>query len=206
MEKLIMSPSRPLLGPSLNACDHARIGRESEISPAPIASALRHQTYGMNARHTPLDCVQFNFDEIDARLLAAHDPDEDTIEEAILRAELEEGRASIGADVIREMVRMMIGEDRKTFLSNGFLRSISLRFTALAWLLEMEGIGEKSLTEIAAEIGTSKAVLSVHVRHLNRVFGMMCRGQKSTASREAYREATINAWREGRKTARRSMR
>ena len=200
-----MSSSAPLSGPSSNDCNQARIGREIEVSPEPIASALRHRAYGMNARHTSPDAVQFNFDEVDARLLESHNPDEDNAEEAILRAELEEGRASQGADVLREMVKMMLGENRNTSLRDGFLRSVSLKFTALAWLLELEGIGGKSLTEIAAEIGTSKAVLSVHVRHLNGVFGMMCRGQKSASAREAYREATINAWREGRKTARQSM-
>ena len=200
-----MSPATPLSGPSLNACDHARIARESEISPAPISSALRHRAYGMNARHLPLDAVQFNFDEVDARLLDAQDPEEDTAEQAAFRDELEEGRSSQGADILREMVKMMIGEHRKTSVSDGFLRAVSLRFTALAWLLELEGIGSKSLSEIAAEIGTSKAVLSNHVRQLNGIFGMMCRGQKCTSSREAYREATISAWREGRKTARASL-
>lgn len=156
----------------------------------------------MNARHTPPDAVQFNFDEVEARFLAEHDPEADTADEALLRAELEEGRASLGADILREMVMMMIGEHRRASLSPGFLRSVSLRFTALAWLLELEGMGGKSLAEIARAIGTSRAVLSVHVRLLNDVFGMMCRGQRSVTARESMREATISAWREGRKSPR----
>jgi len=156
----------------------------------------------MNARYTPPDAVQFNFDEVDAHLLAEHDPDLDTADESLLRAELEEGRASLGADILREMVMKMIGEHRRASLAPGFLRAVSLKFTALAWLLEIEGMGGKSLAEIAQAIGTSKAVLSVHVRLLNDVFGMMCRGQKSVSARESMREATIRAWREGRKPAR----
>ena len=152
----------------------------------------------MKAHSVTLDAVHFNFDEVDERLLSSHSPEEDTEEETKLRAELEEGRASPEADILREMIRqVVIGRDS----SKMSFDHIGKRFVALAWLLELDGVGGRSLADLANELGTSRAVLSYHVRTLNGVFdGMRCRGQKMNTTRASYRASAERSWREGKRS------
>lgn len=192
----LKGPSNTLFR-SISVLPDARLDGENAPAPPPPALEVRHAPQGVRNRFHPSDAVQFDYDAVDASLLAEHPGNDDSEEEAALRALLAEGRASLEADLIRELVLKMIGEDRRGSLHPNFLRAVALRWVALVWLLELPGIGAMSLAEIARQIGTSRAVLSSHVRVLNDVFGMMCRGQKSTAARDAYRQATSAAWRSG---------
>jgi hypothetical protein len=139
----------------------------------------------------------FDFDEIDKRLLAAKTPVDDSGEEAALRAELKEGRSSPEADILREMIRQVVAGKDPSKMS---LELIGKRLVSLAWLLELDTLGGRPLADLARELGTSRAVLSFHVRKLNSIFGgMRCRGQKLNTTRRVYKTAAERSWREGKR-------
>ena len=147
----------------------------------------------------------FDFGAIDRALLDAGEIDEADLTPEELR-EIHASRSSNAADVMRELISQMFpatlqGSSLAGRLRPGALQVIGLRFVALAWILQIEGVGERPLSEIGALIGTSKAVLSYHVRTLNRIFGVSARGQKDKSSRAGYAFSTAEAWRTGRRKA-----
>lgn len=183
-----------------NARIHAPLAASSSlVRSGALGPSFRHWGRGMsNSENTLLGSCNFNFDEVDQRFLAHQPPEEDTPDEAKLRKELEQGRASPEADILREMIhQVVIGKD----CSKMSFDHIGKRFVSLAWLLELDGLGGRSLTDLAKELGTSRAVLSYHVRTLNGVFnGMRCRGQKLNTARASYRDTAKKSWREGKRS------
>ena len=77
-------------------------------------------------------------------------------------------------------------KDAKTFV-----RTAGRRCLSLAWLM---GRRSESLTDLARELGMSRASMSKHVRNLEDKVGLHGRGQKVHGAVETYRQNAKRSW------------
>ena len=72
------------------------------------------------------------------------------------------------------------------------LRVAQLRMVALAHLAGLEGIGDRTLTDLARELGCTKSLLSLYsVRLTDQLGQAQVRGGKNRAARETYRQRAL---------------
>jgi hypothetical protein len=95
---------------------------------------------------------------------------------------------SIPPDALLVLLRFIIGSrcTRKRW------RVAQLKLATLAHAAAMQGIGEKSLTELAAELGCTRSLLSLYSTRLADQLGLsQVRGGKCRSSRETYRKNAL---------------
>jgi DNA-binding Lrp family transcriptional regulator len=95
-----------------------------------------------------------------------------------------------------ELLRFIIVEffPRKVFRLEA-ARIAGTRLMLAGWMLQVGPFANLSLSKIAKKLKVSRAVLSAHVRGLERAGFPHGRQQKSFAAREKYRVCTAAAWR-----------
>lgn len=75
-------------------------------------------------------------------------------------------------------------------------RCRTLRLAALAHLANVQGVGEKTLTQLAGELGCTRASVSLYsIRIVDQLHQYQVRGGKRREAREAYRESAIRSHR-----------
>lgn len=113
------------------------------------------------------------------------------------REEIEAAARALAAGAIRELVTWMfeVRMDRsETFPFAPRSRAALKRATVLAWLFRVEGIGTVPLSELARDLGCTRAALS-HAANIARDrWGLTSGGSKSAAAREVYRERARKVW------------
>jgi hypothetical protein len=95
---------------------------------------------------------------------------------------------SIPPDALLVLLRFIISKtsSRKRW------RVAQLKLATLAHAAGMETVGNKSLTELAAELGCTRSLLSLYSTRLIDQLGInQVRGGKSRSSRETYRQNAI---------------
>jgi hypothetical protein len=95
---------------------------------------------------------------------------------------------SIPPDALLVLLRFIISKtsSRKRW------RVAQLKLATLAHAAAMQGIGEKSLTELAAELGCTRSLLSLYSTRLADQLGLsQVRGGKCRSSRETYRKNAL---------------
>jgi hypothetical protein len=95
---------------------------------------------------------------------------------------------SIPPDALLVLLRFIISKtsSRKRW------RVAQLKLCTLAHAAGMETVGDKSLTELAAELGCTRSLLSLYSTRLIDQLGInQVRGGKSRSSRETYRQNAI---------------
>ena len=93
-------------------------------------------------------------------------------------------------DILRALIRVLLIPDRGR---SGNLKAALARLIALASVLHIPGVGDKSLEYLAERIGCTRALLSHYAVQLRDFGGLDCRGGKSVSAREAY--AVGQLWR-----------
>jgi hypothetical protein len=72
------------------------------------------------------------------------------------------------------------------------LRAAQLRLVTLAHLAGLQGVGDRTLTDLARELGCTKSLLSLYSTRLTDQLGQaQVRGGKSRAARETYRQRAL---------------
>ncbi len=79
-------------------------------------------------------------------------------------------------------------------ISPTFWRSATVRLAALAWCVDSE-VRRFSQAEVAEAIGVCRATLTAEVVKLRDLGHLDCRGGRSEAAREAYRQRQSKIWR-----------
>ena len=102
-----------------------------------------------------------------------------------------EGIGEIPLDAISVILRMVITRPPRN--SRDWKSAIS-RLAVLAKTLDIGDLGCRSLSDIADDIGVSRALLSLRSVQLRDSAGGSCRGGKSNAAREVYSERAISVW------------
>jgi hypothetical protein len=95
---------------------------------------------------------------------------------------------SIPPDALLVLLRFVIGQrpSRKRW------RVAQLKLCTLAHAAGMQTVGDKSLTELAKELGCTRSLLSLYSTRLIDQLGInQVRGGKSRSSRETYRQNAI---------------
>jgi hypothetical protein len=95
---------------------------------------------------------------------------------------------SIPPDALIVILRFIISKtsSRKRW------RVAQLKLATLAHAAAMQGIGEKSLTELAAELGCTRSLLSLYSTRLADQLGLsQVRGGKCRQSRDTYRQNAL---------------
>jgi hypothetical protein len=95
---------------------------------------------------------------------------------------------SIPADSLLVLLRFIIGQrpSRKRW------RVAQLKLSTLAHAAGMQGVGDKSLTELATELGCTRSLLSLYSTRLADQLGLsQVRGGKTRSCREAYRKNAL---------------
>jgi hypothetical protein len=95
---------------------------------------------------------------------------------------------SIPSDALLVLLRFIIGKtsSRKRW------RVTVIKICTLAHAAGMQGVGDKSLTELATELGCTRSLLSLYSTRLADQLGLsQVRGGKCRSSREAYRQNAI---------------
>lgn len=68
-------------------------------------------------------------------------------------------------------------------------RDLPIGLQSLLWMINWQGLRNKSMRELAGHWGCTRAALSWHVIRLSDRFGVRCGGMKSEQSRAAYQVA-----------------
>lgn len=89
------------------------------------------------------------------------------------------------SDTILRVLQLIRPSGTPNFFTTG------IRAEALRWLIRADGV---SLTQLAAEGGISKQLLSHHVRDLEDSTGIHSAAQKSPHAIESYRQAALESW------------
>jgi hypothetical protein len=95
---------------------------------------------------------------------------------------------SIPPDALLVLLRFIISKtsSRKRW------RVASLKLATLAHAAGMQGVGDKSLTELATELGCTRSLLSLYSTRLADQLGLsQVRGGKTRSCREAYRKNAL---------------
>jgi hypothetical protein len=95
---------------------------------------------------------------------------------------------SIPPDALLVLLRFIISKtsSRKRW------RIAQLKLSTLAHAAGMQGVGDKSLTELAKELGCTRSLLSLYSTRLADQLGLsQVRGGKTRSSREIYRQNAI---------------
>ncbi len=76
------------------------------------------------------------------------------------------------------------------------LRAAQLRLVTLAHLAGLEGIGDRTLTDLAAELGATRSLMSLYAcRMVDQLGQAQVRGGKRREAREVYRKSATEAHR-----------
>ena len=95
---------------------------------------------------------------------------------------------SIPPDALLVLLRFIIGNRSK----RKRWRVAQIKLCTLAHAAGMQGIGDKSLTELAKELGCTRALLSLYATRLADQLGLsQVRGGKCRESRETYRKNAL---------------
>ncbi|MCE2960845.1 MAG: hypothetical protein ACK46A_00490 [Akkermansiaceae bacterium] len=133
---------------------------------------------GPTTEQTPLDQL------IEMEIEAGIDTDEDGSDEDVLALK------SIPPDALLVLLRFIISSTSK----KKRWRVAQLKLCTLAHAAGMEGIGDKSLTELAEELGCTRALLSLYATRLADQLGIsQVRGGKCRESRETYRKNALKS-------------
>ena len=141
--------------------------------------------------------TQFPYDSVD-RALIEDDPDGLAARE-LSEAWAREEKSGQGAEILLRLVEMLLPNN----LQKGSHRGIGTKVICLAWMLQSSkgGIGEKSLKDIAATLGVTRALLSYFVRRYEDTLGMHARGQKLSSSVPSYETSAHTGWKTRRANA-----
>lgn len=97
---------------------------------------------------------------------------------------------SIPPDALLVLLRFVISNRSK----RKRWRVAQIKLCTLAHAAGMQGIGDKSLTELAKELGCTRALLSLYATRLADQLGLsQVRGGKCRASRETYRKNALQS-------------
>jgi hypothetical protein len=95
---------------------------------------------------------------------------------------------TIPPDALLVLLRFIIG----TSSTRKRWRIAQLKLATLAHAAGMQGVGDKSLTELAKELGCTRSLLSLYSTRLADQLGLsQVRGGKTRSSREIYRQNAI---------------
>lgn len=142
-------------------------------------------SFNSSRRPEPID--ELSPDEILARIEDEEEAgidteDEDTDHQDILALK------SIPPDALLVLLRFIISNTSK----KRRWRVAQIRLCTLAHAAGMQGIGDKSLTELAKELGCTRALLSLYATRLADQLGIsQVRGGKCRESRETYRKNAL---------------
>ena len=95
---------------------------------------------------------------------------------------------SIPPDALLVLLRFIISKTS----SRKMWRVAQLKLATLAHAAGMQGVGDKSLADLAKELGCTRSLLSLYSTRLADQLGLsQVRGGKTRSSREAYRQNAI---------------
>lgn len=101
------------------------------------------------------------------------------------------GIGEIPVDAVSIILRMIIV---KTPLNARDWHAATCRLAVLAKTFDVGDLGRRSLSDIADDLGVSRALLSLRSVQLRDSAGGSCRGGKSNAAREKYSERASSVW------------
>ena len=110
---------------------------------------------------------------------------------AIIDGEEEDADASeitLAGEIMRGILSYVFA-DRKDSNGQPRLDVAFRRFVCVTWLLRPELLGNITLTELAPELGVTKAALSAMIRRFGDTYGIRNAFQKLEGAREAYSQA-----------------
>ena len=102
-----------------------------------------------------------------------------------------EGIGTIPTGAITIILRLLITKPPRSSRDWG---AITSRLAVLAKALDVADLGRRSLSDIADDLGVSRALLSLRSCQLRDSAGGSCRGGKSNAARELYSERASSVW------------
>jgi hypothetical protein len=135
-------------------------------------------------------------DEIDARLASEAPAHPDSIE--LRRILSQSSRSSEVSTALLLVLQMLLPTDNS--LGEATPRHIGLRALVLLWLLRSERLdfANATMSQIAARVGCTRALLSHYARYWNRATGLRCRMQKREGSSASYRKGAAKGWKKRR--------
>jgi hypothetical protein len=102
------------------------------------------------------------------------------------------GIGRIPTDALKVFCAMLIPVGKP---SPRLWRTATSRLVTLAHAIGVDGIADKSLAELAASLGVSRALLSFNEVRLRDVGHLSCRAGRSNEARDVYAERARRVWR-----------
>lgn len=169
------------------------------ISASPFGAFMAHQRDQMLAATDP-DYAR----DMDERF-AVGNPDHPESKQILesLRYASKSGEAG---DVLLKTLELCIpshDDNGKAFgsLNSAMPQAIGVRVITLLWMLQSYKceIGNKSMNELAGQIGVSRAIMSYWAKRFEEMYGIHARGMKGQETSEVYKQTVQEGWKTRRK-------
>jgi hypothetical protein len=106
-----------------------------------------------------------------------------------------EGLGAIPPDALKILLAILIPKRKATDKINARLwKTATVRLAIMAHTVDLDGIGGLTLTQLADELGVSRATLSHSAINLRDGIDLPRRGGKSDAAREVYSQRARRVW------------
>jgi hypothetical protein len=112
--------------------------------------------------------------------------------------------AKMAGEVVRQVITWLFAIGGKTSEKFSFSSRLSVaqkRATVLAWLFRVDGIGEHSLRQLAADLKCTRAALSAAAVLCREKWGLTSGGSKSNRAREVYSARARRVWADRKRTS-----